>query len=356
MRNLHANSLPMRALKILLIIGVSVLALLVILFLMGPAVTTVERTVAMLAPDSVIYPRIASLRAMHEWSPWAEMDRDQHTEFHGADGTIGSKQTWAGDTVGTGSMEVTELVPFRHVGLGLRFIEPFASQSKVDLDLETAGDTTHVTQRMTTENGFLSRIMCLFMDMDAMIGPMFERGLNNLRERAEADHAATRADIAARTINGHLIHIVERPAQVYVGRRGKRVKWTDLDRFHRESLAAAAAALEAGGMTPGVPAGVYFLWNEQDRSADMLAGFAVDARPEVSVPGMDVVVVPASQMLHVVFTGDHAASGEAHVALDQYIADNQLTHYGNVVEEYVVSPVHEPDTAKWVTHIYYQVR
>ncbi len=346
----------MRALKILLIIVVSVAALLVLLSLLGPSTTVVERTVAIHAPDSVIYPRIASLETMHGWSPWAEADRDQETAFHGTDATVGSKQTWTGDTVGTGSMEVTALEPYRHVGLDLRFTEPFASQSRVDFDLAADGDSTHVTERVTTENGFMARIVCLFMDPEAMMGPMFEQGLDNLRGQAEAAHAEARAAIAARTVNGHLIDTVERPEAVYVGRRNKRVKWTDLGRFHDESYAAAGGALGALGLEPGVPTGLYFEWNEQDRSADLLAGFAVQAPADLVVPGMDVVVVPASRMLHVAHRGAYDGLGAAHEALGTYIARNGFTHYGHVIEEYAIGPPQQPDTARWLTHIYYMVR
>jgi hypothetical protein len=64
-RNFREIPLTMRALKVLLITLLALGALVLILFLIGPSRTVVERTVAMNAPASVIYPKIASLETMH---------------------------------------------------------------------------------------------------------------------------------------------------------------------------------------------------------------------------------------------------------------------------------------------------
>lgn len=347
----------MRALKVLLIILLALGAITVILFLLGPSRTVVERTVSMNAPASVIFPKIASLETMHGWSPWAEIDRDQATEFAGDDGAVGSKQTWTGDTVGVGSMEVLELTPHSHVGLDLRFLEPFEIQSKVDFDLVSEGDVTHVTERVTTENEFFARIVSLFRDSEAMMGPMFERGLNNLKGIAEAEHAEAAKALEARTVNGYLINSVDRPETVYVGKRNKRIKWADLEKFYGESFGAAGAAIGAAGLEmAGAPSGVYFAWNEADQSADLLAGMPVKAAASTQIPGVDVYTVPASRMLHIAYYGAYDGSMAAHEALDGYIKANNLTHYGNVIEEYITDPGQEPDTAKWLTNIYYMVK
>ena len=95
----------MRALKTILIILLALGALLVVLGFMGPKTTVVERSAVIEASPEVIYPKIASLRTMHSWSPWREMELGQETTYTGTDGEIGAMQSWVGDTVGTGSLE-----------------------------------------------------------------------------------------------------------------------------------------------------------------------------------------------------------------------------------------------------------
>jgi hypothetical protein len=40
---------------------------------------------------------------------------------------------------------------------------------------------------MDADNDFMGKLFCLFMDMDAMIGADFERGLENLDRVARTD-------------------------------------------------------------------------------------------------------------------------------------------------------------------------
>ena len=43
-----------------------------------------------------------------------------------------------------------------------------------------------MTWSMSGKNNFLARAMCLFMNMDKMVGGDFEKGLANLKAIAEA--------------------------------------------------------------------------------------------------------------------------------------------------------------------------
>jgi hypothetical protein len=52
--------------------------------------------------------------------------------------------------------------------------------------LDPVGENTIVTQTMRGRNAYLPKLMCLiFFNQDKMIGGMFEKGLNNLKEIAE---------------------------------------------------------------------------------------------------------------------------------------------------------------------------
>jgi hypothetical protein len=55
------------------------------------------------------------------------------------------------------------------------------------------------------------------------------------------------------------------------------------------------------------------------------------------------------------YLGDYAKTGEAHSAMDEYMAEKKLQSIPPVMEEYVTDPVEEPDTAKWLTRILYFV-
>lgn len=51
--------------------------------------------------------------------------------------------------------------------------------------LESAGSQSTVTWKVSGQNGFISRLMCVFVNMDKMVGGMFEKGLANRKGIAE---------------------------------------------------------------------------------------------------------------------------------------------------------------------------
>ena len=48
------------------------------------------------------------------------------------------------------------------------------------------GNQTLVTWTMTGHNNFIGKAICLFMNMDTMVGGQFEKGLQNMKSVVEA--------------------------------------------------------------------------------------------------------------------------------------------------------------------------
>jgi effector-binding domain-containing protein len=346
----------MRALKTILIILAALVGLLIILGLVGPKNYRVERSTVIAAPPEVVYGYVSKLASMKEWGPWQEMDKDQVQSIQGTDGTVGAVWVWEGDTVGKGMQTLTALEPNKSVRAELKFLEPMESVSTATYDLEAMGDSTKLTWGMEGENGFMGKIMGVFMDMDKMIGPDFEKGLATLKGLAEEQAATVQAATMANTVGGYLIETVDRPETVYVGKRAT-VKFDAMTEFYGKTYAAAGPAIGKAGLEmAGSPSGVYFLWDEKKGVTDMMAAMPVKAAADLKVEGMDVHVVPASKMLHVAYLGAYEGSANAHYAIDEHIKAKGLTHYGNVIEEYMVGPGTEPDTSKWLTNIYYMIK
>jgi hypothetical protein len=60
-----------------------------------------------------------------------------------------------------------------------------AGVSTVSFSFKPRGNQTEVTWLMTGENNYLAKALCLFMNMDKMIGGQFEKGLAALKAAAE---------------------------------------------------------------------------------------------------------------------------------------------------------------------------
>jgi effector-binding domain-containing protein len=348
----------MRILKTILIILGAIIAIVLAIALMAPKEYHYERSVVIEASAAEVYPHISTLAAMDKWSPWNSYDPDMKKSIDGKDGTVGARSTWEGnDDVGKGEQTLTALKPDEGVELDLKFIEPWQSESRVAVDLVPEGEGTKATWSMNGENDLMGRIMSVFMDMDAMVGKDFDRGLAMLKADVETEVAAERAAMADRTVDGFVIHEQEWPETVYVGKRNKKVKWAEIGSFYEKNFQAAGVACGAAQVVPsGAPSGIYWEWNEKDMTADMMAGFPVKGDASVKVPGMETYLVPAGKVLKIAYMGEYEKTGTAHEALNKYIGSKGLTHYGNVIEEYITDPMSEPDTAKWLTNIYYLVK
>lgn len=348
----------MRILKTLLIIILALVAIVVILGLIGPDTYRYERSVTIAAPPSAVYGHVNSLAAMDKWSPWNALDPNMKKTYEGTDGTVGAISRWEGNKdVGKGEQRLDSLVQDQLVKNHVKFIEPWASESDALVELQPEGEGTKVTWAMVGNNDFMSKVMGKFMDMDAMLGKDFEKGLSMLKEQVETAEAARLAELAAKTSGGYLIETVDRPELVFIGKRNKKVKWSDIGAFYGTNFPAAGAAIGAANLEmAGAPSGVMWAWNEKDQSADMMAAMPVKGDANTKVDGFETHVIPASKMLKVEYYGDYNKNMPAHEAIDAYIKEKGLTHYGNVIEEYVTDPMAEKDTTKWLTNIYYMVK
>jgi uncharacterized protein YndB with AHSA1/START domain len=163
------------ALIALAVVGVGAAAL------TRPDAFKVERSVTMSVPPEAIYQQVADFKAWDRWSPWAKLDPAMKTEFGGAPGAPGATYHWAGnDQVGEGRMTITEVVPPSRVAIKLEFIKPWTATNDTTFVLAPEGNGTRVTWSMTGKNDFMGKVFSVFMDVDAMVGKDFEKGLAQL--------------------------------------------------------------------------------------------------------------------------------------------------------------------------------
>jgi uncharacterized protein YndB with AHSA1/START domain len=83
-------------------------------------------------------------------------------------------------------MEIRKVVPPTSVVITLDFIEPWAAHNTAEFTLTPASGATDVTWAMYGPSLFVNKMMGVFVSMDKLIGKDFERGLDNLKQAAEA--------------------------------------------------------------------------------------------------------------------------------------------------------------------------
>ena len=165
---------------------VAVLGILVVTILMQPNEYSVSRSATMVAAPDKVFEQVSDFHKWDAWSPWAKLDPNMKTAIEGPAAGTGAVYSWTGnDEVGKGRMQIIEANRPQNVKIDLEFMEPMAGKSITDFNFKPAAGGTEVTWTMSGQHNFISKAMCLVMDMDKMIGPDFEKGLAQMKKVVE---------------------------------------------------------------------------------------------------------------------------------------------------------------------------
>jgi uncharacterized protein YndB with AHSA1/START domain len=152
-----------------------------------PAEFRVERSATISAPPAVVFAQVSDFHAWEAWNPWRKLDPAMTETYAGAPSGVGARYAWAGDgNVGEGRMTIVESRPPELVRIQLDFLKPMAATNVAEFSFEPRGDETVVTWSMTGRNGFAAKAIGIFLDMDQMVGGMFEQGLAAMKSASEA--------------------------------------------------------------------------------------------------------------------------------------------------------------------------
>lgn len=148
----------------------------------------VVRSAEIDAPAERVFALIERFKSWTEWSPWEGMDPNLERTYTGPETGVGSQYAWKGNRkVGEGRMEITAVEPASRVELDLHFLKPIKAENVTIFELQPSSNgSTTVTWRMRGEQKGLMKLMGKIWKIDKMVGPDFEKGLDQLKSAAEA--------------------------------------------------------------------------------------------------------------------------------------------------------------------------
>ncbi len=171
-----------------ILIGLAVvIALFVLVVATRPSAFHIERSAAIAAPPDVVFAQVDDLHAWAGWSPWEKMDPQMKKLFDGKPSGVGAIYAWEGnDKVGEGRMTIEKSEPPGRIVIKLEFLKPFEATNICTFTFAPTPAGTQITWAMDGNNGFMAKGAALFMNMDALVGGDFERGLAALKAVSEA--------------------------------------------------------------------------------------------------------------------------------------------------------------------------
>ncbi|MDV6236712.1 SRPBCC family protein [Leptospira ellisii] len=167
---------------------------LLILFVLGtlayastkPDTVHYQRSLKIDAPAEKIFALIVDFHSWGKWSPWEKLDPNMQRSYSGSPNGLGSIYEWSGNSdIGKGRMEITAADSPSKIVIKLDFLEPFEAHNTAEFTISPKDGGNEVTWAMHGPNHIFSKVLCLFLDMDAMIGEDFDKGLNSIKNIAE---------------------------------------------------------------------------------------------------------------------------------------------------------------------------
>jgi hypothetical protein len=153
---------------------------------MQPTDFRIERSATMRAPAPAAFAQVNDFQNWQAWSPWEKVDPALKRQYDGPKAGTGAVYAWQGNKdVGEGRMTIMESKPAELVRIRLEFFKPMAAVNSTEFRFQPIGESTAVTWTMAGQNNFLSKAICLFVDMDRMVGGMFDQGLTQMKAIVE---------------------------------------------------------------------------------------------------------------------------------------------------------------------------
>ena len=147
----------------------------------------VQRSASIKAPPEKIFPHINDLHAFNTWNPFNKKDPNIKGSYSGAASGTGAAYAFEGTRdVGRGRIEITDSRPASEVRMSLHMLAPMEGRNVVEFSLKPEGSqASRVTWAIQGPMPYISKVLSLFCDMDAMIGKEFENGLADLKAIVE---------------------------------------------------------------------------------------------------------------------------------------------------------------------------
>jgi hypothetical protein len=178
----------MKTLKItaLVLIGIVCLFLLMALFINGDY--AIEREVTINKPKQEVYDYVKYLKNQNQFSVWAKIDPAMKTEFRGEDATVGFVSAWDSENpdAGKGEQKIVKIDEGNRIDYEIHFIKPFESTDFAYMTFESSSESaTKVKWGFNGTMKYPMNLMLLFTDMEKMLAPDLQNGLNNLKALLE---------------------------------------------------------------------------------------------------------------------------------------------------------------------------
>ncbi|MCF2876562.1 MULTISPECIES: SRPBCC family protein [unclassified Tenacibaculum] len=340
----------MKILKYILLLIVAVIAIGLIYVSTYSGSYDVSRSKVIKAPIAHAFNTVNDLKTWEKWGPWHDEDSTIVVTYGEKTVGVGASDSWTSKD-GPGKMETVALVENKSIDQKISFMDN--EPGDIYWNFEEVAEGTKVTWGMKAEKSpFVFKMFAaLTGGWDNMLGPMEEKGLDNLEkvllETIPATPKFTIGEISTKEVS----------EKIFIGFPHKiKINHEEMTRLFMQDLPkagihAAKSGLKLGDYTPGA---VFSKYDEKSGETEFYIGLLLN-KDLAPATGMKVVKLPAGNSLVISKFGNYGEGDyDAHTKIGNYLKENNLTQKWPIWELYV----NDPSTVKPTeiqTDIYYPI-
>jgi effector-binding domain-containing protein len=332
--------------KIAIVVAAVLLIFVAVGFLL-PAVAHVERRITIEAKPAAVFALVNDFHQINQWSPWLDTDPNALYTISGPRRGVGATITWDGQIVGQGSQTITASEPYVRVTSALELDGSGGAIGTFELLQTETG--THVIWSFDNDFGLNPVGRYFGLILDGIVGPNYEKGLQDLKTMAENLPSADFSDVEVEHQTMEAMDIV---------------------------FLTAASAPEAAAISAALGDAYFELLNFMDKYHLREAGAPISIsgsfdgsllRFDAAIPvrglddntarntsGVQLGRTYAGPVIRVKHVGAYRSLGRTHDKIAAYLAALGIRRNGDPWESYVSDPTRVP-ADELLTYVYYPI-
>jgi len=335
----------MKALKVILIVLGTLLAIFLVVPLFTPSVATISSNIHIELTPEQVFSSVASFSNREAWDPWLEMDSTAVPKIQPVPGYVGSTYEWEGKRLGTGKMVVDSVVENEFIQSSIWFGD-MPNPSTIQWTFKNMGGQTHATWTFIEETSYpLGRWRMIIGK--PILKKSLDHGLENLKAYLEANPPVITGigEIVIDTFSPVNTMVVQGPGNM------NNVSVL-MDEFYGKVMSEIQ---KQGLQVAGPPFALYTDWNDETGDFVLTAGLPV-ATPGKKSGDVFPRFFDEWDLVVGKHTGAYEKFGDSYAKLMKYIEDNNIETEDIAIEIYLVGPMQEPDPNKYETLIAFPVK
>jgi len=329
----------MRAIKIIGIILLLLVALFFLVALILPGNMHIEASVTMNKSPDVVFNQVNNFKSWSAWSPWEKADPEMKSVYEGPVSGVGAKHIWESESQGDGTQTITKSVPYELIETEIDFYERGTSTSFFKFE-EKQGSTL-VTWGFDTKLGY--PIWRYFILFKSQMEGVFQQGLDDLKTISEESPDPIPVEVTL-IPQMSVISIKDSSHWDEIGGRIGGIYESLEEVIRKRGLAIT-----------GVHYCQYHVWDEANQFSIFEAGIPVDKTIDLK-KNIESKVLPESRALKSTHYGAYENIAPVYYALINYVETHNLNEIAGPIEFYITGPEQDADTNQWITEVYFPIK